>query len=273
MKRKLTKSRRTARKVNREAPTIALLTDFGTTDHYVGTVKAVIRSINSTAAIIDITHEVSPQQIRQAGYLLWATYKFFPEGTVFLSVVDPGVGTKRRILAVRTSKFTFLAPDNMLLDFVLSQEQVIEAVEVSIESTPYVLSQRSNTFHGRDIFAPVAAYLASGVSLKEIGNPVKLHPVMSPFVGGQRERRAEVLHIDRFGNLITNIRIDNRTIALLTLNSKRIDQWTSNYAEAPEGTPCLIIGSSELVEIVVKNGSAEQFLQARVGNTIDIQWQ
>jgi len=269
--------RRRVRSIPRTHSVIALLTDFGTRDHFVGTVKGVILSINPSATIVDISHEVQPQQIRQAGYLLWAAYKYFPAGTVFLSVVDPGVGTRRRILAVRTAKYTFLAPDNKLLDFVLSEEKVIEAVEVKIQNSPYILSPVSQTFHARDIFAPVAAYVANGVALKEIGKRITLRPSKQGLVESENNKTAEVLHIDRFGNVVTNIRVSKNSVPSTKLNSlmmnkKRVSRWVKSYTEASKQTPSLIAGSSGLVEIIVKNGSAERLLRAHVGDRMTIQW-
>jgi len=256
---------------------IVLLTDFGTSDHFIGAVKGVIFSINPSATIVDISHEVQPRQIRQAGYLLWAAYKYFPAGTVFLAVVDPGVGTRRRILAVRTAKYTFLAPDNKLLDFVLSEEKVIESIEVKTQNSPYILSPISQTFHARDIFAPVAAYVANGVALKEIGKRITLHPAKQQLVESKNKKTAEVLHIDQFGNVITNIRmlknsVPSAKLKSLLMNKKRLSSWVKSYTEASQQTPSLIAGSSGLVEIIVKNGSAERLLRAHVGDTMTIRW-
>ena len=268
------RSRSNSHKASYARSSIALLTDFGISDHYVGTVKGVIHSIHSQATIIDITHEVQPQQVRQAGYLLWAAYKYFPKGTVFLSIVDPGVGTNRRILAVRTKNYVFIAPDNMLLDAVLSEEQIVEAVEINMTSkNPYIFSPVSNTFHGRDIFAPVTAYLAAGISFNEIGKSIALHPAMSPFVESESKPvKGEVLHIDRFGNVITNLRGRKTAPFSLKIAGKTIHTWINNYAEAPEQTVCLIHGSSGLVEIVVKNGNAKQKLKAEIASEISFSW-
>ena len=267
--------RRPVRGIPSRSSVIALLTDFGTSDHFVGVVRGVILSINPSATIVDITHEVQPRQIRQAGYLLWAAYKYFPAGTVFLSVVDPGVGTRRRILAIRTAKYTFLAPDNKLLDFVLSEEKVIESVEVKTQNSPYILSPMSQTFHARDIFAPIAAYIANGVALKEIGKRITLRPSKQELVESENKKTAEVLHIDRFGNVITNIRMflaPSARLKSLVMNKKRVSVWSKNYTAASEQTPSLIAGSSGLVEIIVKNGSAERLLRAHVGDRMTIQW-
>lgn len=246
---------------------VALLTDFGHQDHYVGTMKGVILSGNPKTRIIDISHEVHPQQVRQAAYLLWASYKFFPPETVFVCVVDPGVGSKRRIIAARAGNFLFLAPDNGILDVVISGEELHEAVQVypvpeNSGRRKFFPQNISSTFHGRDIFAPVAAMLAAGKSLKQLGSPVRLEPRSLPFTDlSGNSTFAHVLHIDRFGNVVTNIQLTRPSQNLqwfpsLRVGKKVISTWIRFYDEAPPGRPCLIVGSSNLVEISVKNGSA-----------------
>ncbi len=262
-----------------KSPVIALLTDFGHVDHCVAALKGVILSINPSATIVDISHDVQPQDIRQAGYLLWAAHKFFPNDTVFVSVVDPGVGGRRRILGVRTNRATYLAPDNMLLDFIVAEEKVLEAVEVSQADNPYTLQQVSSTFHGRDIFAPIAAHLSRGVPLKNIGRPIALHPAMSPFIHLENEKpkRAEILHIDRFGNIITNMRGErfemvSQLIAGVVVGTKRVNTWARTYQEASPRKPALNLGSSGLVEIILRNDNAARFLRAAIGDSLRVLW-
>lgn len=260
-------------------PVIALLTDFGLQDPYVGVMKGVIHSVNPRALVVDITHGVEPQNIRQGGYLLWSAYRYFPPNTVFVAVVDPGVGSARRILGVRTPRGTFLAPDNMLLDFILAEEAVLEAVEVYQQGNSFALSEISATFHGRDIFAPIAAHLSKGRRLGEVGKPIVVHRPMSPFldVGKDKGSLGTVLHIDRFGNIVTNLRAGNyqeasTAVKEVSINKKPVRQWTKTYAEAPAGRPCCILGSSGLVEIVVKNDSAAHMLKAKIGHSLTVQW-
>lgn len=262
-----------------KSPVIALLTDFGRVDHYVATVNGVVLSINPSATIVDISHDVQPQNIRQAGYLLWAAYKFFPNDTIFVCVVDPGVGGKRRIVGLRTMRGVFLAPDNMLLDFILAEEKVLEAVEVPQSDNPYLLQVVSSTFHGRDIFAPVAAHLSLGVPLRKFGSPIAVHPTMSPFLDVRKERSktAEILHVDRFGNIITNLQVGHietasHSLGAVIVGAKRINRWARTYEEAPGRKPVLILGSSGLVEIVVKNDSAARFLKATIGDSLKVLW-
>lgn len=257
------------------SPIIALLTDFGLSDHYVGTMKAVIASICPAARVIDVSHEIGARQVREGAYVLWSSYRFFPAGTVFIAVVDPGVGTKRRILGIRTAKYIFLAPDNGLLDFVRADEFAIDSREVRVSGSPYVLSYISSTFHGRDIFAPVAAFLCRGVDFGEIGSPASLgSPRFSFFVPGRQPGTPVILHIDRFGNIITNIRVDPEanSVRSLSIGRKKIDQWVKNYVEAPAGAPCLIVGSGGLIEIVMKNESAGARLKATLESPVRIRF-
>ena len=260
-------------------PVIALLTDFGLLDPYVGVMKAVISSINPLAVVVDITHGVEPQNVRHGGYLLWSAYSYFPRDTIFVAVVDPGVGSARRILGVRTPRGTFLAPDNLLLDFILAEESVIEAVEVFQKKSPFTLSRISSTFHGRDIFAPVAAHLSNGRKLTQVGKTIAIHRPRSPFVrvGGEKAAAGTVLHIDRFGNIVTNLRAESyeeasTAVKEVAIGGRPIRRWSATYAEAPAGTPCCILGSSGLVEISVRNDSAARRLKARIGNSLTIRW-
>jgi S-adenosyl-L-methionine hydrolase (adenosine-forming) len=240
-------------------------------DPYAGIVKGVILSINPSARIIDISHNVEPHNINQAGYLLWSSYRYFPPGTIFVCIVDPGVGSGRKILGVRTRLFTFLAPDNGLLDYVLSEEKSVQAIRVR-EHGPFVLRKVSSTFHGRDIFAPVAADLSLGIPLLRMGTRISLPPKHSLFVkGSDAEAHARIVHIDRFGNIITNLRWNEKDEDTgIALGGRQVKQWIASYAEAPTNKPCLIIGGSGLVEIVLKEGSASEFLGATTATPLRI---
>ncbi len=258
---------------------VALLTDFGNEDHYVGTVKGALLSINPHLRIVDLTHSVKPQNVSQAAYLLWAAYRYFPQGTIFLSVVDPGVGTERRILAVESSNYTFLAPDNGLLDFVLFEEQEYRAWSVDLEkarSLGLVQQSISNTFHGRDIFAPIAAARSKGVPFSHFGGSFRLNVPVQPFVTPENlSHKARILHIDRFGNIITNLRgtrdeWEKYGVQGVEIGSKVVNQWISAYADAKDRTPCLIPGSSGLIEIVINKSSAADALQATTDTSIRI---
>jgi S-adenosylmethionine hydrolase len=239
--------------------------------------KAVMLSIAPSVRIVDITHAVEPQNVRQAAYLLWASYQFFPKGTIFVCVVDPGVGSARRLIGVRSRAYTFLAPDNGILDFVLWREEAIQAYELAlprVKKLPFFRSDVSATFHGRDLFAPAAAFLARGASLGSLGRPVKLGEIPSFLVSNNSTGvQPSILHIDRFGNIITNI--DGRDSEFLLneikgigIGKRRISRWIRTYADAPSQIPCLLIGSSGLVEIAIKNGNAASILNADFTTTI-----
>lgn len=257
--------------------TIALLTDFGLQDQYVAAMKGVILSINPNVYIVDITHEVRPQCIRQGAYLLWSVYKYFPRRSIFLNVVDPGVGTDRHIIVVETREYVFLAPDNGLLDFVLSELKAIRFVEVSLQKAQrYFLKKVTSTFHGRDIFAPLAAYISKGVAIKKLGEQREIPFVASPFVHSKSVAlQPGILNIDLYGNIITNIVVKDaeqglREIQALSVGRNLVSRWIRKYDEAPARTPCLIVGSNGLVEISVKNASAARLLNASFDTPVKI---
>ena len=243
---------------------IALLSDFGDRDQYVGTMKGVILSIDPRAQIIDISHKVTPQNITEAGYLLWASYKFFPVGTVFVCVVDPGVGSARRIICLETARHQFIAPDNGLLDLVILQEEILGSYEV-INPPQFGTKKISATFHGRDIFAPLAAGLSKGKSINQFGKRYELKKPSPVFCNPENNVvRARILHIDRFGNLITNIPeqyFDRRSVKV---GATDISNHIHSYAEAPKAQPCILVGSSGLIEVVLKDGSASKMLNANL---------
>jgi S-adenosylmethionine hydrolase len=262
-----------------QSGTIALLTDFGLQDQYVAAMKGVILSINPRAHIIDISHQVKPQCTRQAAYLLWSTYRFFPRWTVFLNVVDPGVGGDRPIIVAKTKEFVFLAPDNGLLDFVLSEAKIIQTVEVSLPKVQKYLSKEvSPTFHGRDIFAPLAAHVSKGVLIGKLGPQRKPSAVASAFIHSKLETQPPcILNIDLFGNVITNLVLKDaeqgmREIEALSVGGNLVSRWIRFYDEAPPKTPCLVIGGSGLVEISVKNASAARLLNAGFDTPLKIYW-
>jgi S-adenosyl-L-methionine hydrolase (adenosine-forming) len=241
--------------------------------------KGVILSINPAAQIVDITHEVQPQRIQQAGYLLWSVYKFFPKGTIFVNVVDPEVGSKRRVMGVRTNQFTFLAPDNHLLDFILNEEKVIEEIEiVEKDAKDYMPVEISKTFHGRDVFAPLAAHLSKGLQLKQLGAILKPSVIAPQFVRSETDTTHFcILHIDRFGNIITNMAMNDaeqiiKKLKAVSIGKNLVSRFIDCYDDAPANTPCLIIGSSGLVEISVKNMNAAHLLNATLDTPVKVYW-
>jgi len=235
--------------------------------------KGVIASIHPDATVIDICHSTGPQNVLEASYLLWSCYRFFPRGTLFIVVVDPGVGSDRNILLLRMASRWFLAPDNGVVDLVMGDEAVESTTCVRMTNSPYILSAVSKTFHGRDVFAPIGAYVSLGVLPDELGENIEAPPVHNTFVTGKPERIGLVLHIDHFGNIITNIRsTDGNRPASVSIGGKLVRRWIENYQEAPAKTPCLIIGSSGLVELVVKNDHAGRRLHARSGERLGVLW-
>ena len=252
------------------------MTDFGLRDHYVGVMKAVMESVCPGIRIIDITHDIESQNITAAAYLLWASYRAFPPGAVIVTVVDPGVGGKRGIIGVKTKKHTFLAPNNGLLDLVLWEEKVAEATTIRFEkaATRALLPRRiSSTFHGRDIFAPLAGHLAQGTVLDSLGTKTCVNWVEAPFVDKESSKaKANVLHVDKFGNVITNIRSDVPGVRsrLLTLRkgNRHMRTWAENYESIPSGKASMIVGSSGLVEIVMNRRSAALSLELKQGDAL-----
>lgn len=259
-------------------PVLALLTDFGARDHYVGVMKGVILSICPTARIIDLSHEVEPQRVEEGAYQLWASYPHLPPGAVVLGVVDPGVGTSRRILLVKTKRNVFIAPDNGLLDFIIWQEKPgeIRVLDEEDSAVKKIIPRKpSKTFHGRDLFAPIAAHLARGTPLPRFGKRIPCPVVREPFV---RSRESSVvpriLHIDHFGNIITNMGPpddgSHSFFNAIEVGGRKIDCWIRTYEEGPPETPCLIVGSSGLVEIVVNKNSAASLLQASPASSLKL---
>jgi S-adenosylmethionine hydrolase len=246
---------------------VALLTDFGTRDYYVGAMKGTILSIAPSAVIVDITHDVPAQNISEASFTLQACYRDFPAGTIFVAVVDPGVGSGRQALLVEAEGYYFLAPDNGLLSFVLSDE----APTFALTNEQYFRAPVSKTFHGRDIFAPVAGHLSLGVSPEEFGEPVS-DPVRIPErtprnIDGGVE--GEIIHIDRFGNLVTNVTTNALPASYsVEINGTVLEKRCRYYAEANKGELFSIAGSAGFLEISICGGSAAKELGARPGSSI-----
>ncbi len=265
---------------------ITLTTDFGLSDAYVAAMKGVILDINPEATIIDICHTISPQSISQAAFVLSTAYQFFPRRTIHVVVVDPGVGTERKAIVLRTPQFDFVAPDNGVLGHVVApflkkrlrpaQGQVTlpsELKAVSISNAAFWRSPLSPTFHGRDIFAPVAARLSLGTSPEEFGeviSSVKVLPEHRPYQESADTLVGRIVHIDHFGNLITNVKRENLPEKPFTVEvSNRSILGLSRTYEESEGLLALI-GSSGYLEIALKGGSALDFLGAVVGGEVKI---
>ena len=276
----------------RQIPLVTLTTDFGTADGYVGTMKGVILSIAPDAQLVDISHEIAPQNVRQAAYVLYTAYPFFPPHTVHLVVVDPGVGSARRPIALRTPAGYFVGPDNGVFSYVMACEPVEALVE--LRDPRYRLPQVSHTFHGRDVFAPAAAHLAAGVPITALGPPV-LDPVTFPppcLEITPEGITGEVLHADRFGNVITSI---GRLVwsedelsfepafrkaggggwarfkageAAIVVAGREIAGVHHTYAEVAPGDVLALVGSEGHLEIAVREGSAARRLGLRSGDRV-----
>ena len=241
---------------------ITLLTDFGLSDPYVGIMKGVILSIHPEARLVDISHEVSPGVVREAAILLQEAYQFFPPGTIHLTVVDPGVGSGRRPIGLKTMDQLFVGPDNGVFSALLSARDRCSIVHLTEKR--FFLSALSHTFHGRDIFAPVAAHLSRGVDLLGMGTLVN-DPVcldLSSVITNESYLRGEVTRVDRFGNIITNIPAHtfeswtggNRV--LVTVGQLSLETIGRTFSDVAPGRAVAILGSSGHLEIVVNTGRA-----------------
>ena len=234
-------------------PLITLLSDFGISDEYVAVMKAAIAKVNPIVRVVDITHQIPAQSIVAARFCLMNAYPYFPSGTVHVAVVDPGVGGKRRAVAVEIAQGFIVAPDNGLLSGVLSQNSVIAAVELT-NPEYWLTSQPSTTFHGRDIFAPVGAHLANGVSLQKIGpeiNPESLVKLDLPqCTQMDNSITGCIQYIDHFGNLVTNIPRSNVKVNNWNVEIKgNIIKARETYSDVKVGEIVALIGSHDWVEI------------------------
>lgn len=255
-------------------PLITLLTDFGTQDAYVGILKGVIAQICPEAQMIDLTHEIPPQDLSAARFNLLNACPYFPLGTLHLAIVDPGVGTARRGIAIQTNTAFLVGPDNGIFSGVIQRNPPIMAVALT-EPAYWRTPSISATFHGRDVFAPVAAHLAKGVPIQALGeavDPRSLVRLDIPDAIREGDRvQGRVQYCDRFGNLITNLVPEDLPSAPWqvqigdhTLSSAR------TYGEAPLGQPLALIGSHGWLEIAINGGNAQKTLQARVGTPFKV---
>ncbi len=261
---------------------ITLLTDFGLKDGYVAIMKGVILGIAPAARLIDVTHDVAPQAVGEAAYLLHTCFRYFPLGTLHLVVVDPGVGSERKALAVATPQAFFVGPDNGVFAGIVDEARReygagVEIVE--LQEPRFWRSDVSRTFHGRDIFAPVAAHLLQGVPLREFGTPLQtLAPcsVEDPGVDYRGGLRGEIVHVDRFGNCITNITVEHLRRhgidqqLVVEIVDQRLEGLIETYAMASFGTPIALIGSSNHLELAVRNGSAARALGVVAGDRVRV---
>jgi len=259
---------------------ITLLTDFGTSDAYAGIMKGAILSVDPLAVIVDLTHDIAPQDIAGAAYCIDSAYRYFPTGSIHLVVVDPGVGSHRAIIAVSAGGHVFLAPDNGVLSRILSSGQP-NTITV-VENDTYFRRPVSQTFHGRDIFAPVAGHLNKGLPVGCLGPEVTAAKLIhldlpKPHVSKNREIQGQVIRIDRFGNLITNIdhqlikktfdTVDERDLDLF-IGTHHVSGLSACYRETGARSLLALVGSTGFVEISVSCGSASELLGVGQGTIV-----
>jgi S-adenosylmethionine hydrolase len=253
-------------------PVITLTTDFGQVDGYVAAMKGAILRICPHVALVDISHEVRPQAVPQAAYLLSFAAPYFPPGTVHLVVVDPGVGSERRAVAVQGAQAQYVAPDNGVLSLALAKDPARAAVE--LVEPRFRLPEVSATFHGRDIFAPAAAYLACGVNLQEMGPTIPVSglcrlPISSREAVEARDGQAMVLHVDRFGSLITSlVAAYGAAPLIITAGGERITGLSRTFSDVEPGELLAYVGSGGYVEIAVREGSAAERLGLAAGDPV-----
>ncbi len=253
---------------------ITLTTDFGFDNWFVGTMKGVILSIAPDTGIVDLNHGINSFDIRSAVFSLGAGYRYFPEGTVHVAVIDPGVGGHRRVLVAQTQKYFFVAPDNGILPALLENEQGVKLFHA--RNHDYFLPHISNTFHGRDIFAPLSAYLANGVNPQQIGTEIN-DPVIMDSLRVKKISdsiiEGEIVFIDKFGNMITSVsRNDLDGMARIELPDIGIGPGRINrsYSDVAPGNLALLIGSTGYLELAVNQGSASVLLGLKKGDKIRI---
>lgn len=248
---------------------ITLLTDFGTADGYVAAMKGAIAEIAPSALIDDASHAIPPGDIVGAALALKRYWKLYPEGTVHVAVVDPGVGSERRALAIDADNRRLVGPDNGVFTFVLKAARHTKVIEIDAE---LVRRSVSRTFHGRDIFAPAAAQLATGVSVDRLGSVIT-DPVaitMPPPIATEASVRGEVVQIDRFGNVVSNIGAELLRPGYVARVAEREMPVVATYADAAVGELVALINSDNLVEIAVRDGSAAIVLNVQRGDTVEL---
>lgn len=257
---------------------IALMTDFGTRDYYVAAMKGVILQINPKVTLVDVSHDIGSQDLYHGAFVLRQAVPCFPAETVFVAVVDPTVGSSRRVLAARYNDRIVLAPDNGLLSL-LHRDGKLQDLRV-VENRRLFASAISSTFHGRDVFAPVAAHLTRGTPLESVGPTAERMEILDlarPQIHPDGTIHGEVMIVDHFGNLITNISaVDlghvppRRTPFVVTVGSIEIGPLCNTYADVPVGRPVALVGSAAMVEVAVNSGNASEILHVRRGDAVHL---
>lgn len=258
--------------------TIVLLTDFGNQDHFVGVMKGVIYSITPYVNIIDLCHEIPIGNITKAALVLKNSFKYFPKESVFVVVVDPGVGSDRKKLLIKTDKYYFVGPDNGVFSYTLENSKIIKIIELTNDK--YWLKPISNTFHGRDIFSPIAAYIINGINIMNFGNEINSYKRL-PFINpefNKNEILGKIIDIDKFGNLISNISIDflnkylkvNKDKYLIEISNKIIYGIKDFYSEVKQGEPIVLVGSTGMLEVSIYMNNASIILDTKINDPIKI---
>lgn len=259
------------------SPIITLLTDFGLKDPYVASMKGVILKINPRCKLIDITHQVNPHDVQEGAFILANAYSTFPKGTIHLAVVDPGVGGARKPILLVTENYFFVGPDNGLFTFALQQEKM--KLGVALTRPNFFLPRVSTTFHGRDIFAPVAAHLSLGIRPKAFGKNIDSW-VELPFKKPRTKEGkllGEIIHVDTFGNLVSNI--DERSLFqfskdrsfVIRVGRRTIRSLKRRYGEGKNNEPIALFGSGGFLEISIREDNAQKLLKVRRRDPIEIQ--
>jgi len=256
-------------------PLITLTTDFGLADHFVGTMKGVILGIAPGAQIVDISHDVQPFEVTDGAFTIAQAWRYFPKRTVHVIVVDPGVGSTRRPLLAEAAGQFFIAPDNGVLSMVLAREK---AKVRHITADRYFLKPLSRTFHGRDVFAPVGAHLAAGVPAARFGKLIEDYlrlALEQPTRSGKRTWTGSILKVDRFGNLITNLHIDDfpnvQTHAFaLNVGLQTVTRLALTFTECQPGELFAVVGSSGYLEVATNQGSASKVLGCGAGSPVEL---
>ena len=253
-------------------PVITLLSDFGTRDYFVGAVKGIMLGLNPDATMVDISHEIPPQDVFTGAFTLNQVYSCFPQGTVHFAVVDPGVGTGRKALAASAAGHYFVAPDNGILTYIMEANEDFIAYEITADH--YFRKPVSATFHGRDVFAPIAAWLSRRIELHKLGpvlkSPMRLQiPALKKV--GDTMIQGTVLAVDRFGNLITNLKPEDISMPFKILAGQReITALRKTYGEGMPGELIVVPGSAGYLEIAMKGGSASAALSMKAGAPIGV---
>lgn len=251
-----------------------MLTDFGSNEIYAPIMEGVIKSINQNCCVVNYFNDVEPQNIKQAAFILNKGYKYFPKDTTFLCVVDPDVGTDRIPIAIRTKNYYFVAPNNGLLTYIIKNEEILEAIELNKDK--YLREDISNTFHGRDIFAPVAGYIDSGIEFNKVGDPIEINALKTIEVFPEIENNVingEIFHIDRFGNVISNIHksdLEEKNSTFIEINEINFDKIRNTFSEVDINKPIAYFGSTGYLEFAIRNGNFAKEYEIKFSDQVKI---